>query len=110
MLNTNISFQDAQENGYAISENTKTDSVTIYSPFDRKLVTITGLDGGIVKVQLARGDLLYASKVDISFFSVDTFEKKMMRIDMEIPEQKCKRCTCMITEDNEHIDVSPHWN
>lgn len=110
MLNTNISFQEAQENGYAISGDITTDSVIIYSPFCRKLVTITGLDEGMVKVHLARGDLLYASKVDIRFFSVDSFEKKMMRIDMEIPEQKCKRCTCMITEDKEHVAVSPHWN
>lgn len=106
MLNTNISFKKAKEYGYAINEDKIADTVTIVSPFSREIVTITGKKDGLVQVKFRRGDLVNASRVDTEFESI--LGKNILRVDMEIPEQKSKKCTCTIIETKENISVSIH--
>lgn len=106
MLNTNISFSEARKNGYCIDEHIMMNAVIITSPFFREVLTILGKEEGIVEVKTLRGDILSASKVDIHFESTEN--AKFLRIDMDIPEQKRRKCICTIIETRENITISIH--
>ena len=106
MLNANISFKNAKEKGFSIIEDKIADTVTIVSPFSREIVTITGKKDGLVQVKTQRGDVLSASRIDTEFESI--LGKNILRIDMNIPEQKSEKCICTIIESRENVNISMH--
>lgn len=112
MLNTNISFQEARKNGYAINEDKMNDSITIFSPFSRELLTITGKEEGMVEVKIEGIDSFYASKVNIEFIRGNALEAVMLRINIEIPTKRelCKECICTIIESKRNVAVNYHYN